>query len=83
MQEGCKLWACTTDAGALAKMTDAERKLVQDTLAKIPAETSVTELEKMLGPLIAAPARRARCGSAPARTRTARSPSTSRTIRSR
>jgi hypothetical protein len=50
MAEGCKLWACTTDAGALAKMTDAERKLVRDSLSKIPAETSVTELEKVLGP---------------------------------
>ncbi len=50
MAEGCKLWACTTDAGALAKMTEAERKLVQETLQKLPAETSVTELEKRLGP---------------------------------
>jgi hypothetical protein len=50
VDEGCKLWACTTDAGALAKMTDAERKLVQDTLSKVPAETSISELEKVLGP---------------------------------
>jgi hypothetical protein len=51
LAEGCKLWACTTDAGAVAKMTEAERKLVQETLQKVPAETSITELEKQLGPV--------------------------------
>lgn len=50
LAEGCKLWACTTDTGAVAKMTEAERKLVQETLQKIPAETSLAELEKKLGP---------------------------------
>lgn len=50
MQEGCKLWACTTDAAALAKMSAAERKLVEATLAKLPAETGIAQLEKVLGP---------------------------------
>jgi hypothetical protein len=51
LAEGCKLWACTTDAGAVAKMTAAERKLVQETLQKLPAETSIADLEKKLGPM--------------------------------